>query len=406
MNKLYSSFLRTVVILSLSGAAGAQTSPGLSPKQVARLTASDATTYSQIGHFLAVDGNTAVTMSDNGYSPTLYVFEKPSSGWVDSTESAKLVASNGVASFFSVAISGDTIVAGATDVPEDIYIFVRPPGGWTGTITETAILDQQDKCAFATISTSGDAVLATTYSVDYQSLVRGCIFVRPQGGWKTGIAPTAGLNIPTIFAEFDQIPTQVDDSIAVAGVPSSYDVEGALYLFPKPSSGWSGFLPPIAKLIASNPSTTEDLGAIVSLGSNTIVATAYDFGLNQQEVLVFAEPASGWGNSTDTAVLQQPPDGIGFADAAAVSANEIVVGAPNATVGFRQLVGAAYSYVKPTTGWKTTSKFNVEFSASDGAPGDGFGMSVAIGAGSIFIGAPNAEVGGNQGEGGIYVFGK
>jgi hypothetical protein len=212
--------------------------------------------------------------------------------------------------------------------------------------------------------------------------------------------------MPTPFAEFDQIPTQVDESIAVAGVPSSYDVEGALYLFPKPSSGWSGFLPPTAKLIASNPSTAEALGAIVSLGSNTIVATAYDLGLSQEEVLVFVEPANGWGNSTETAVLQQPPDGIGFASSAAVNGNDIVVGAPNATVGFRQLVGAAYLYVKPTTGWTTTSKYNVQLAAADAASGDGFGTAVAFGNGSIFVGAPNVEVGGNVSEGGIYVFGK
>jgi hypothetical protein len=45
-----------------------------------------------------------------------YVFVKPAGGWADATQTAKLTASDGAAGDalgFSVAVSSDTIVAGA-----------------------------------------------------------------------------------------------------------------------------------------------------------------------------------------------------------------------------------------------------------------------------------------------------
>jgi FG-GAP repeat len=56
----------------------------------------------------------------------------------------------------------------------------------------------------------------------------------------------------------------------------------------------------------------------------------------------------------------------------------IVIGAWGDTVGANYQQGAAYVFVKPKGGWKTTSTFDAKLIASAGKEGDGFGASVAV----------------------------
>ena len=140
---------------------------------------------------------------------------------------------------------------------------------------------------------------------------------------------------------------------------------------------------------------------MVAISGNTIIASAGILGTYRNEVLIFIQPTGGWTNTTETARLLEPPNGQGFASSLAISGNQVVVGALYATVGFNQLEGAAYLYQKPAAGWKTTSTFNAELTASDGAVNDAFGTTVAIGGGNIFVGSPHST----QTQGAVYVFG-
>ena len=80
----------------------------------------------------------------------------------------------------------------------------------------------------------------------------------------------------------------------------------------------------------------------------------------------------------------------------AISGNSVLVGAPDSNLN----KGAAYLYVKPASGWATTSKFKAKLIASDGAAGDSFGW-VAISGGNYVVGAPFH----NGSQGSAYVFG-
>jgi FG-GAP repeat len=64
---------------------------------------------------------------------------------------------------------------------------------------------------------------------------------------------------------------------------------------------------------------------------------------------------------------------------------------------------AAYLFVKPASGWKTTSKFNAKLTATDGGF---FGTSVSITGTTVVAGAPDADIGGNKYQGKAYVFGR
>ena len=114
----------------------------------------------------------AIDDDDNGNnSGSAYVFVKPSGGWSDATQTAKLTASDG-ATFddfgWSVSVSGDTIVVGAIDDDDNgnnsgsAYVFVKSSGGWDDT-TETAKLADFGGAAdddFGwSVSVSGDTVV-------------------------------------------------------------------------------------------------------------------------------------------------------------------------------------------------------------------------------------------------------
>ncbi|MGA8150838.1 MAG: hypothetical protein WB952_07805 [Terriglobales bacterium] len=113
----------------------------------AKLTASDGAAGDMLGTAVSVNGSSVVlgapnaTIGSNPQQGAVYAFSKPTTGWVSSTETAKLTTSKGVAGDqlgYSVSFSGGTAVAGA---PQSIsggngiaYIFTRPKTGW---ITKT-----------------------------------------------------------------------------------------------------------------------------------------------------------------------------------------------------------------------------------------------------------------------------
>ena len=118
--------------------------------QTARLRASDVDCCNGFGVSVAISGDTIV-VGASGANPTgtvnphgaAYVFVKPSGGWANGTETAKLTASDfGGRLGRSVAISGDTIVAGASSGGA-AYVFTKPAGGWTSG-TQTARLTASD----------------------------------------------------------------------------------------------------------------------------------------------------------------------------------------------------------------------------------------------------------------------
>ena len=66
--------------------------------------------------------------------------------------------------------------------------------------------------------------------------------------------------------------------------------------------------------------------------------------------------------------------------------------------------GAAFVYNKPSSGWKTTSNYAQELSASDASEGAYLGSSLAIGGSTIVAGADLATIGSNSQQGAAYVF--
>jgi hypothetical protein len=112
---------------------------------------------------------------------------------------------------------------------------------------------------------------------------------------------------------------------------------------------------------------------------------------------IFVKPAGGWKttshfNAELTASDGSPGDVFGWSPS--VTSNRAVIGAAGAN--------AAYVFNKPKTGWKTTSHFNAKLMPADGTKGV-FGFSTAISGNTIAVGALASP--GNGGPGATFVFG-
>jgi len=83
----------------------------------------------------------------NGQKTTgaVYVFVKPSGGWTNMDQTAKLYASNqnyNCGFGDSVALEGSTLAVGVSigDWPNGaVYVYFKPPNGWTSTGTYNAM---------------------------------------------------------------------------------------------------------------------------------------------------------------------------------------------------------------------------------------------------------------------------
>jgi len=159
-------------------------------------------------------------------------------------------------------------------------------------------------------------------------------------------------------------------------------------LFSPGAQAQSGPFLQLAQFSASDGGPSDYFGTSIAVSGGTVVVGANNFDGGLGEAYVFVQPASGWGNMTQTAKLTAS-DGVsggdGFGYSVAISGNTIVVGAPGhrARNGGR---GAVYVFVEPSTGWQDMTE-TAELSASDEGSDD-FGQSVAISGNTLVVGSP------------------
>jgi hypothetical protein len=339
--------------------------------QQARLTASDGAADDNLGSSVAIsaNGNTivagapAAAVNGNSAQGAVYVFTKPPGGWQDATQTAKLTASDGAAgdglgSGFTqgqngVAISagGNTIAAGAPSLcfacaPGAVYVFTKPAGGW----------HNETQAAKLTASDAGPADnLGSSVALSGNVIASG--------------APDQTIN--------------------------GNQLQGAVYIFTKPAGGWRDETQ-AAKLTASDGAQLDGLGNDVAISGGTVVSGVPGATVNgnagQGAAYVFTRPAGGWRDETQAAKLTASDgaagDGLGLA--LGMSGKVILIGAPDATVNGNQAQGAAYIFVKPSSGWRDETQA-ARLTATGGT--FLFGYSVAIAGRTAIVGG--ADTSGN-----------
>ena len=193
---------------------------------------------------------------------------------------------------------------------------------------------------------------------------------------------------------------------AIVGAP--FDDSGSAYVFQRNQDGtdqWGQ----VKKLTASDGAFLDQFGISVAIygdtvivgasndkiGSNFFQGSAYAFERNQGG-------ANNWGE-VKKLTASDGAQGDGFGRAVAIYGDTAIVCAVADDIGSNSDQGSAYVLERNQGGannWGEVKKLT----ASDGAQGDGFGLSAAIYAGTVIIGAFRDDIGSIVDQGSAYVF--
>lgn len=300
-----------------------------------KLVASNGTAEANLGLGVGVSGNTAIAFAF-APNPGLYVFVREGTTW---TEQAFLVPSDGIpaGTRLVAAISGDTIVMGGSRATVNsntgqgaAYVFVRNGSVWT----EQQRLTASDGAA--------DDEFGYDVSISNNTIIVGAPF----------------------------------DDVAVTN-------QGSAYIFARQAATWTEQ----AKLLADDPTVTRRLfGTKVAIDGNTAaVSSALNNASDIPFVYIFVRSGAAWTQQDKFSVCE--PSDANVCDfgwrSLAVSGDTVVTSNRRVNIGSNIRQGAAYVFVRSGTTWSQQQRLI----ASDGQTDDWFGISVAIEADTIVVGA-------------------
>jgi hypothetical protein len=321
---------------------------------------------------------------------------------------------------FAVAISGDTVAVGAPSASSGkgaVYVFVKPVGGWTTSQTPAATLTDGSLNANsdfgAAVAIDGDTILVGAPGArvsNHTGQGQAAVFVRPAGGWADSSDPTARLTEAAGAAQ-DQFGFSValSGNVAVVGSPGADKKKGAVHVFTRPGGGWNTTETPNATLTDNDGANNDRLGFSVAISGDTVVTGAYARRVNnkskQGAAYVFVRGGGGWINDdTPTAVLTASDGDKSdqFGISVAIDAGTVIVGAWTKDIEGNSEQGAAYLFLKPGGGWTSMTESALLLS-SDGESGDAFGVWVDVAGNNVIIGASFHDVD-TRNEGAVYLF--
>jgi hypothetical protein len=395
--------------------------------EVAKLTASDGAVVDEFGKSVSISGDTVVVGATRGDgivsgSGSAYVFGRDQGGTAAWGQVAKPTASDGASgdSFgSSVSISGDTVVVGAQFDDDNgydsgsAYVFGRDQGGadaWGQVAKQPAplALTARENRFGVSVAADGDTVLVGAYVDDGNADYSGSayIFGRDQGGadaWGQVAKLTAADGATGDW--FGRSVSISGDTVVVGALRD--DDNGSAYIFNRDQGGahaWGQ----VAKLTASDGTGYDDFGHSVAISGDTVAVGAYgdnDLGLYSGSAYIFGRDHGGadaWGQIAKLTASDGASDDY-FGWSVSIGGDTVVVGAygddDNADYS-----GSAYIFGRDQGGadaWGQVAKLT----ASDGAIGDYFGVSVSTSGDTVVVGAlyddDNADYSGSA-----YIFGR
>ena len=374
--------------------------------------ANDGAAGDNFGISVALDGETALvgatqaTIGSNIRQGAAYVFTRNGPIWV---MQQKLVAADGAGGDFfgvSVALNGETALVGAFLATVGgnyrqgaAYIFTRSGASWS----------QQQKLAAAdgtvtdqfgiSVALDGETALVGAYRASVggnASQGAAYVFTRSGANWsqQQKLAATDG-------AASDEFGYSValDGETALIGTYGANvggnSNQGAAYIFTRSGASWSQQ----QKLLADDGADSDFFGISVALDGERALVGAPGVNIFEGAVYVFTHSGASWSQQQKLAAA----DGMvsdEFGISVALDGETALVGTRLANVGGNSSQGAAYVFRRSGANWNQEQKL-VD---TDGAAGDSFGASVALDGETALVGAPGANIGGNNNQGKVYFF--
>ncbi len=405
------------------GSAYIFTRSGTTWTQQAQLTATDGAANDLFGFSVALGGGAGDTALVGAHSDDVganfdqgsaYVFTRSGTTW---TQQAQLTATDGAASDnlgVSVALSGDTALVGAyaDDVGANVdqgsaYIFTRSGTTWTQQAQLTATGGAAGDSFGVSVALSGDTALVAAYFDDVGvNFAQGSAYIFTRSGttWTQQAQLTA-----TDGAASDNLGVSVALSGDTALLGANFDNvgantdQGSAWVFSRIGTKWIG---PDLQLLASNGAANDNFGISVALSGDTALVGAYvdDVGANanQGSAYVFTRSGSTWIQQAQLTATDGAAGDL-FGISVALSGDTALVGANSDDVGANTNQGSAYVFTRSGSTWTQQA----QLTATNGAAGDFFGFSVALGGGAgdtALVGAYADDVGANIDQGSAYIF--
>ncbi len=379
------------------------------PVEQAKFVASTPAANEWYGYSAAVDGVTlAVGTAQDGdlafFAGSVHVYNRVAFFWL---EEAVIYASDAsiVDQFgWSVALDGDTLVASAygANTPAGVdsgavYVFTRSGTTWT----------EQQKLVPASagagdgvgyqVAISGDTIVAGAPLDDDNGSESGSAFVwtRSGGTWTEQAQLT-----PADAAAGDRfgLSVGIDGDTVVVGSPSDDDdgsQSGSAYVFTRSGATWTE----VAKLTAGDADAGDTLGFSVAVDGDTVIAGAPrsdDNGNESGSAYIFRDNGTAWAEEAKL-TAGDASFGRNYGWSVSIEAESVAVGSP--ADNFGSGTGDAYIVTRSGTTWTEIS----QLTAADAAAEDRFGWATAIDGNTVVIGAyGNDDDGLNSGS--AYVF--
>jgi hypothetical protein len=272
---------------------------------------------------------------------------------------------------WSVANEGDRVVAGAPRHAVDgnagqgaVYIFGEPSGGWTGTINQSNELTADDGAGLLgwSVAISGDLLVAgAPFATENGNTTQGALYMWEYrlsfGGHFIWLESPAVLTISPSDGGVanDQLgrSVAVENDTVLGGTLSTDGDEGvaSAYVFVPPAGGWPSGLDYDSAVLAS-----DALGGSVAIDGDTVVAGAPGLSKSPGDAEVFVRP--------DPKISITSPRAKNYAAGSDVVASYTCTAAANATITSCTGTVASGSPIDTAAG---SYVFTVDTEDSDGA---------------------------------------
>ena len=375
----------TLLVPSTPPATAAFSGTALWPQQ-AKLVPNDAGEDDNAGFAVALDGDTAVIGAPyHNNVGAVYVFVRNGTTW---TQQAKLTASDAASNDafgIAVAISGDTVVVGATGDDDNgfssgsAYVFVRSGTTWSQQAKLTANDGAESDYFGRAVAIDGDTILIGATDDTHSSTSRAgsaYVFVRNGTAWSQQAKLTA-----SDAGAFDRFGYAValDGDTALVGAHQDNDDgadSGSAYVFVRSGTTWSQQ----AKLTASDAAMNDYFGHAVALAGDTALIGAYradNGGTDRGAAYVFVRNGTTWSEQAKLTPATAADDDQ-FGAAVALSGTTALVGGnhPNGH-------GKVAVFTTDGAAWSETATLM----PNDGASNDQFGFATALSGDTALIGA-------------------
>ena len=258
---------------SSAGAVYVFTRSGTTWSQQAKLVASDAAENDYMA-VVAIDGDTIVAgaYQKNSNAGAAYIFTRSGTTW---SQQAKLVASDAAAGDFfgfSTAIDGDDVVVGANrkdTYAGATYVFTRSGTSWSQQAKLVASDAQANDEFGNSVAIDGDTMVAGARYEDTGSSGAGAAYVFTRSG--TSWSQQAKIQSSDIGAD-DHFGYSVgiEGDTVVAGANRKDTYTGAAYVFTRSGTTWTQ----AKKIQSSDIAASDNFGHSVSISNNTVVVSA------------------------------------------------------------------------------------------------------------------------------------